>query len=73
MQDYSALIAYVNNLGLVQSVAPAAIGGERLELQLGLIGDARQLYELIALDRDLLPIQSSQTGAEPVLHYRWTR
>lgn len=73
LQDYSGLMAYVNNLGLVQSVSPAAIDGERIELQLALLGDARQLFELIALDRDLLPIQSSQTGAEPVLHYRWTR
>lgn len=73
LQDYSALIAYVSNLGLVQGVAPAAIDGERLELQLDLVGNTRQLFELIALDRDLLPIQSSQTGPEPVLHYRWTR
>ncbi len=73
LQDYSALIAYMSNLGLVQGVTPAAIDGERLELQLDLIGNSRQLFELIALDRDLLPIQSSQTGSEPVLHYRWTR
>lgn len=73
LQDYSALIAYVGNLGLVDSVSPAALDGEQLELELGLVGNATQLYELIALDRDLLPIQSSQTEAEPVLHYRWTR
>ncbi len=73
LQDYSALIAYVGNLGLVESVFPAAIDGEQLELELGLVGNAGQLYELIALDRDLLPIQSSQVGQEPVLHYRWTR
>ncbi len=73
LQDYSALIAYVGNLGLVNSVLPAALDGEQLELELGLGGDAVQLFELIALDRDLLPIQSSQTQSEPVLHYRWTR
>lgn len=73
LQDYSSLIAYVSNLGLVQAVAPAAIDGERLELELDVLGDGRQLFELIALDRDLLPIESSQTGGEPVLHYRWTR
>lgn len=73
LQDYSALIAYVGNLGLVESVFPAAIDGEQLELELGLLGNAGQLFELIALDRDLLPIQSSQTGQQPVLHYRWTR
>ena len=73
LQDYSALIAYVGNLGLVDSVLPAALDGEQLELELGLVGEAGQLFELMALDRDLLPIQSSQTQAEPVLHYRWTR
>jgi len=73
LEDYSALIAYVGNLGLVESVFPAAIDGEQLELELALVGGAEQLFELIALDRDLLPIQSSQTGSQPVLHYRWTR
>ena len=73
LEDYSALIAYVGNLGLVESVFPAAIDGEQLELELALVGGAEQLFELIALDRDLLPIQSSQTGLQPVLHYRWTR
>lgn len=73
LQDYSSLIAYVSNLGLVQSVTPAMIQGERLELQLGLAGSSRQLYELIALDRDLLPIASSQGTDDSLLHYRWTR
>ena len=35
------------------------VAGERLELRLDLVGDPQQLYELIALDRDLLPIESS--------------
>lgn len=73
LQDYSSLIAYVSNLGLVQSVAPAMIQGERLELQLGLAGSPRQLHELIALDRDLLPIASGQGSDDSLLHYRWTR
>ena len=51
----------------------AALDGERLELQLGLLGDPQQLFELIALDRDLLPITSSQLDPRTVLHYRWTR
>ncbi len=73
LQDYSSLITYVSNLGLVQSVAPAMIQGDRLELQLGLAGSSRQLHELIALDRDLLPIASSQGRDDSLLHYRWTR
>ena len=73
LSGYSALVSYVSSLGLVQSVSMAALDGERLELQLGLLGDPQQLFELIALDRDLLPITSSQLDPRTVLHYRWTR
>lgn len=73
LQDYSSLISYVSSLGLVQTVAPASVQGDRLELQLGLAGDSRQLFELLALDRDLLPITSSLGESDSVLHYRWTR
>ena len=73
LSAYSALVSYVSSLGLVQSVSMAALDGERLELQLGLLGDPQQLFELIALDRDLLPITSSQLDPRTVLHYRWTR
>ncbi len=72
LSAYSALVSYVSSLGLVQSVSMAALDGERLELQLGLLGDPQQLFELIALDRDLLPITSSQLDPRTV-HYRWTR
>ena len=73
LQDYSALVAYVGGLGLVDSVATSQVAGERLELRLGLVGDPQQLYELIALDRDLLPIESSMAVSSGLLHYRWTR
>lgn len=73
LSAYSALLSYVNNLGLVESVAAAELDGERLELQLGLLGDVGQLFELIALDRDLLPIESSLANTPSILHYRWTR
>ena len=73
LQDYSALIAYVGGLGLVDSVATSQVAGERLELRLGLVGDPQQLYELIALDRDLLPVESSMAVSSGLLHYRWTR
>lgn len=78
LSAYSALLTYVNNLGLVDSVITAGLDGERLDLRLGLLGDSQQLFDLIALDRDLLPIQSSlSTGRLPniqsMLHYRWTR
>lgn len=73
LQDYSSLLSYVSGLGLVESVNPAQLDGERLELRLGLVGDAQQLFELIALDRDLLPIAGAVTDGSDVLHYRWTR
>ncbi|MCY4358310.1 MAG: DUF2066 domain-containing protein [Gammaproteobacteria bacterium] len=73
LEDYSAVLSYLGNLGLVESVLPAVLDGEQLELKLDLVGNTDQLHELIALDRDLLPIQSSQIGNGAVLHYRWTR
>jgi hypothetical protein len=71
--DYSALMDYVANLGLVESVRTTGLAGERIELLLGVLGSAQQLNELIALDRDLLPIQSTGNEAPALLHYRWTR
>jgi hypothetical protein len=79
LNAYSALINYVENLGLVETVTTAELDGEQIELQLGVLGDAYQLYEQIALDRDLLPVSSTVNtidvaGNPPTfLHYRWTR
>lgn len=73
LQAYSSLVAYVNGLGLVESVTTMALDGERLDLNLSLLGDPNQLAELIALDRDLLPIQSVSLENDSRLHYRWTR
>lgn len=70
---YASLMSYVSNLGLVESVAVAQMDGDRLELELGLVGDTQQLFELLALDRDLLPIASSLADTPSMLHYRWTR
>lgn len=73
LSAYSALLSYVQNLGLVENVTAAELDGERIELQLGVFGDSRQLFEQIALDRDLLPIESSSISSQSILHYRWTR
>jgi len=70
---YSALVAYVSSLGLVETVTTAAVDGTRLELQLGLLGNPQQLAELIALDRDLIPIDNTAASENPFMHYRWTR
>ena len=74
LDAFTSLLSYVENLGIVESVTTAEVDGERIELQLSLLGDSRQLHEQIALDRDLLPI-SNAGGREPasILHYRWTR
>jgi len=71
--DYSALIAYVDGIGLVRTADVVAVDGERLELELDLLGDAGQLFNLISLDRDLRPVGGGQTGASAVPHYRWMR
>jgi hypothetical protein len=73
ISEYSALLAYVRNLGLVESVATTALDGERIELTLSLIGNAMQLNELIALDRGLLPVGGAVAPDSGLLHYRWTR
>lgn len=75
LNAYTSLLNYVENLGLVDTVTTAEVDGERIELQLSLVGDTRQLYEQIALDRDLLPINNSleDSSLTTLLHYRWTR
>jgi uncharacterized protein len=75
LNAYSALLNYVENLGLVAAVTTAEVDGERIELQLSLVGDTRQLYEQIALDRDLVPINNTleDSSLATLLHYRWTR
>lgn len=71
--DYSALIDYVRGIGLVQLVNIVSVDGERLELVLDLQGDADQLFNLIALDRDMLPVNASDGAGSNLLHYRWMR
>jgi hypothetical protein len=75
LNAYSSLLNYVENLGLVATVTTAEVDGARIELQLSLVGDTRQLYEQIALDRDLLPVNNTleDSSLATLLHYRWTR
>lgn len=73
LRAYSALLSYLGNLGVVEGVTTTALQGERIELTLNLLGNSQQLDELIALDRDLLPIDSSRDQRDQYLHYRWTR
>ena len=71
--DYTALVDYVRGIGLVQNAELVSVDGERLELKLGLRGSREQLFSLIALDRDLLPVSGGAGAGESLLHYRWMR
>ncbi|MEX0963322.1 MAG: DUF2066 domain-containing protein [Pseudohongiellaceae bacterium] len=75
LDAYTSLLSYVQNLGIVEAVTTAEVDGERIELELRLVGDSRQLHEQISLDRDLLPIASTAEDQDlaSLLHYRWTR
>ena len=70
---YTSLMNYVSGLGLVYSVKASNLDSGTLQLELDLLGEVAQLFEVIALDRDLMPIQSFQAGDRESLHYRWTR
>ena len=73
LKTYSALINYISGLGLVRNVKNSFLDGERLEIELGLVGNSSQLFEIITLDRDLMPIGGGQVDDLGILHYRWTR
>ena len=70
---YVGLLRYLQSLSVIETITTAALEGERIELQLRLDTDPRQLTEVIGLDRDLLPVSSTRGTAANVLHYRWTR
>lgn len=72
LEDYSELINYLQDLGMVASVTVAGLQGNEIELELGLSGNPQQLRELIALDRDLQWIESATPG-QVMMNYRWTR
>ena len=73
LQAYADLVAYMLNLGVVDGVVTTALNGERIDLSLDVLGDVRQLNELISLDRDLLPVEPGLESVDDRLHYRWTR
>jgi len=71
--DYSALFDYVRAIGLVESAKLTTADGERIELLLDCRGGAEQLFNRIALDRELMPVQREESAGLPLLHYRWMR
>ncbi len=71
--DYSALVEYIRGVDLVRAADIVAVDGESLELLLDLQGDADQLSDLLALDRDLAPANGNENADPALLHYRWMR
>ncbi len=70
---YSSLVGLLQGLGLVDGVLTSTLDGENLELELTLLGTRQQLYEMLELDRDLLPIAAASGESEFMLSYRWMR
>lgn len=70
--DYAKLLDYLERLAVVQGVEVREVSGSRLVLALETGGQLRQLIEVLALDRRLLPLaQAEQQGAQVLLHYEW--
>ncbi len=71
---YVDLLAYLQTLSVVQSVAASLLDGTSLELDVQLSGSTYLFTEFLSLGRDLVPDQlpASDTSAS-VLHYRWVR
>jgi len=70
---YAELIAYLQQLVMVDSVTISALNGNVLELNLSLQGSQGQLYELLGLDRNLMPLDPGGLEGGQVLSYRWVR
>ncbi|MES3008193.1 MAG: DUF2066 domain-containing protein [Pseudomonadota bacterium] len=71
---YVDLLAYLQALSVVQSVAASLLDGSSLELDVQLSGSTYLFTEFLSLGRDLVPDQLPATDApESVLHYRWVR
>jgi hypothetical protein len=70
---YAELVAYLQQLVLVESVTVSSLNGEVLELNLSLQGSQGQLYELLSLDRNLTPLEGGALEGSQVLSYRWIR
>lgn len=70
---YTELLTMLQGLSIVNGVVTSSLEGESLELELSLLGSRQQLYELIALDRALLPVNERPAETDSILSYRWTR
>ncbi len=69
---YVDLLAYLQTLSVVQSVAASLLDGTSLELDVQLSGSTYLFTEFLSLGRDLVPDQlPASDAAASVLHYRW--
>lgn len=72
--DYVNLMAYMDNLAVVDTVAAALLDGSEIELNVRLSSSPFLFTEFISLGRDLQPLEvPGQTPEQGVLHFRWVR
>jgi len=72
--DYVNLMAYMDNLAVVDTVAAALLDGSGIELDVWLSSSAFLFTEFISLGRDLQPLDvPGQSTEQSVLHFRWVR
>jgi len=72
--DYVNLLAYMENLAVVETVAAALLDGSGIELDVLLSSSTFLFTEFISLGRDLQPLEvPGQELQQGVLHFRWVR
>ncbi|HHX81361.1 MAG TPA: DUF2066 domain-containing protein [Pseudomonadaceae bacterium] len=70
--DYASLLDYLNRLTVVQAVQVREVAGGRIVLELATGGQLRQLIEVLALDRRILPLaQAERDNLQLNLQYQW--
>jgi hypothetical protein len=71
---YAGLMQYLGGLAAVSGVQVLSAKGASIELQLKTGGQARQLVEIIALDRSLTALgEVTREGSQVRMHYQWSQ
>lgn len=72
LEDYAALLQYVESMTDVSAYSITRVAGDRVELELSTGGQTRQLVESIALGRRLVSVSDPiREGENLFMHYRW--
>lgn len=72
LEDYAALLQYVEALTDVSGYSVTRVAGDRIELELSTGGQIRQLVESIALGRQLVAVSDPVRDDDRLfMHYRW--